>query len=119
MNQELKSKGWVSEKNGPQFGGLFLILLGGIFYLSQADIRPFGKSPWLLFIFVPAFFVVCAAWQQFQANGYTLSRQVVGTAVLGLFPFIIGGAFAFGISSSIVLPVMFILLGVGVLINQR
>lgn len=119
MNKELKHNERVSNANGAMIGGLVLIGMGVIFYFSFAGIRPFGASPWLLFILIPMLGVLYGAWQQYRASGNRLSRQVMTTAVFGLFPFIIGGMFAFGFGSSVVLPIMFILLGIGIIITQR
>lgn len=118
MKNELKDSGLYNEKNSSIMGGVFLIFLGLIFYMSYSEIRPFGQSPWLLFILVPPFFVLMAAWNQYRANGNQLDKQVLATATFGLFPFIIGGMFAFGVGANVVLPIMFILLGLGVIVTQ-
>lgn len=105
--------------NSALFGGLFLILLGGIFYMSQLEIRPFDQSPWLLFIFIPIFWSVTHAWQQYVENGRQLSGKVLMSLFWGIFPFLFIAGFYFGINSSLIWPLMFIVIGLGMILGNR
>lgn len=122
MKQEFKetfdTPEFFKSDNNALFGGLFFILLGGIFYLSQLDIRPFGQSPWTLFLLVPVYWGLVSAWHQYEANGRQLNGRVLIHAFWCLFPFLFIIGIISGVSASLIWPLMFIVMGVGMIFGR-
>lgn len=105
--------------NQALFGGGFLIFLGIIFYMNQLDIRPFGQSSWVLFMFIPVYWVAVAAWKQYEQNGRRFSGRILFTLFWGIFPFLFVFGFIFGLSSSLIWPAMFIVIGLSMIFGLR
>lgn len=122
MNQEWKETFNEKEtdlfkKGGEWVGGLFLILLGGIFLLNTTDIRPFGLNSWALFMLIPFYFILVGAWHQYRESGF--GRALVFMIFFALFPFAYLFGPAIGIDLNLIWPLMLIVMGIGAIIANR
>ena len=115
MHDSFEGPEFFKAGNNALFSGLFFILLGGIFYMNQLEIRPFDQSPWVLFLLIPVYWALVSAWKQFEMNGRELSGKVLISLFWSLFPFLFIGGFIFGWSASLIWPVMFIVMGLGMI----
>ncbi|MEM7334514.1 MAG: hypothetical protein AAF490_20730 [Chloroflexota bacterium] len=115
INETFDGPEFFKAGNNALYSGLFFILLGGIFYMSQLDLRPFGMSPWVLFMLIPVYWALVAAWKQYEMNGRQLTGKVLISLFWGLFPFLFIGGFTFGLSASLIWPMMFIVIGLSMI----
>ena len=120
MNQDLKETRVENEFTGwHKFSGLFMILLGGLFFLAQSDVKIFGQSPWILFALIPVFWILANAWRQYVENGRALNGRIIALLTWGLFPFIFIAAGILGFSASYIWPLVLIFIGIGIIFNQN
>ncbi len=120
MNHELKETHVEKESAGwHKFSGLFLILLGGLFFLGQSGIKLFGQSPWILFAVLPVFWILAAAWRNYVENGRQVNHKIIALLTWGLFPFIFIVAGIFGFSASYIWPLALVFTGIGIIFYQR
>ena len=120
MNHDLKENQVEKENVGwNKFSGLFLILLGGMFFLAQTDVKIFGQSPWILFALIPVFWILATAWRQYVENGRQFNRQIAALLTWGLFPFMFVAAAIFGFNASYIWPLALVFTGIGIIFYQR
>ena len=97
--------------------GAILIILGGVFLLQNVTGNFYLQNWWALFILIPSFGALAAAWRMFQDNGWRLTAGVVGSLVVGLVLLAVTGMFLLGLSWTFFGPVLLILAGLGLLIT--
>lgn len=101
---------------GGSIGGIFFILFGLLFLLGQSGIDLFDRSPWILFGLLPIFGIFVAAWNRYQASGRKLTREVVMILLGGLFPFAFVAAVILGLNPALIVPGIFILIGLSMIV---
>lgn len=102
----------------PWAGGLILIVIGAILLLRNLDINiPYLKNWWALFILIPAAGSFGNAWSAYRYAG-ALDSRARGALLGGFFMTILAGALLFGINWAFFWPVMLILGGIAVLVNN-
>ena len=97
--------------------GMILILLGGMFLMNNTGILNFPLTNWwALFIFLPAFGTLGTDWHIYQEEG-RLTDPARITLLVGLVLTSIAFIFLFGISLTIVGPLLIILVGIAIILN--
>lgn len=96
--------------------GWFLILIAGIFILSNADVEIFGSSPWILMAVLPVYWIGIISYRMYREDGY-LSRRVLLTLSFSLLPFIFVGASMLGIDIGAIWPIVLIIVGLSYILN--
>ncbi|MCB0035069.1 MAG: hypothetical protein KDE51_13640 [Anaerolineales bacterium] len=107
-----KENSFVDQNNG-LIVGLVFILVGGGLLLSRYTGWHFDNW-WALFILIPAVASLAKAWQSYQRDG-RLGEESGGALMGGLFMVFIASVFLFGLSWGMMWPVVFIIIGVGML----
>lgn len=104
-----------------QFGGYFLLLLGGIFLLIQFGGASFlGGKTWLLFLLIPVYWVGVSSYRQYVNNGRQLDAKVFMPFLFGLLPFVLVFAVTIlPISWGSIWPIFLILAGIAAIVNNR
>lgn len=97
------------------FGGLFLIFIGLVYFLPTTGIIEWG-SIWIFFAILPAFWVAYGGWRQYQEQGY-LSRQTIVGLMWGLFPFAFIGLIFSGVDVGRLWPLVLVLVGISIMIG--
>lgn len=99
--------------------GLFLILLGGIFLLqSMGSITiPFGNW-WALFILIPAIGAFARAYRLYGQAGNRLDARARAALFVGVVLSILAGLFLLNVDLTIYGPLLIILVGLGILVNN-
>lgn len=95
---------------------VMLILFGIVFLLSNLGIFVLHNW-WALFLWFPAVGALEKAWKTWRSRGHItrrVRRHLVGAAVWGL----IGGAFLFDLSWGVIWPLLIIVWGVGLLLQE-
>lgn len=103
--------------DGGMIAGVVFIMAGIGFLLG----RSFGvgfDNWWALFILIPAFTSFGRAWQGYQHKGQ-LDQGSSGALMGGMFMLLIASIFLFGLSWSLLWPVVLIMIGVGALLQSR
>jgi hypothetical protein len=115
--QEFKNKEKETEtKRANMFGGIFMILMGGIALLAFSGLEVFGRSPWILFALLPVFWIVFAAYNKYVENGRKINRQVASILVFGLIPFAYILFPMLGLSVNVLWPMTMIFIGLGIIL---
>ena len=94
--------------------GAVFILIGVLLMMQNVGAMEL-RNWWALFILIPAFGSLAAAWRIFENNGALFSPMVIGPLFTGLILFVITAAFLFELNWGILGPVILILLGVSAL----
>lgn len=97
--------------------GAVLIIVGVV--LVASNITGFAFSNWwVLFMFIPAIFLLGNVWRDYQTNG-RLTSASTGFLIGGLGILTVAAVFLFeSISWSIFFPMAFIFGGIAVLLNR-
>ena len=104
-----------SDSDSSKWAGGFLILMGGIFFLSMSGVSIFGMSPWLLVALLPVYWIGVTAYKRYQEDG-RLSGRVFSILVWGLLPFAYMGAAFLGINVGKLWPIGLIAVGASMLL---
>jgi len=88
------------------FVGVFLILLGGAFFLQNVGL-PLLVNWWALFILMPAFGAFVAAWNEYLEDG-KLTRRVIGALTIGILLTIVALIFLLNLAIGVFWPVLLI-----------
>ena len=111
-NQEKENK----PKRSHMLGGIFLILMGGVALLAFSGVEVFGRSPWILFVLLPVFWIVAAAYNKYVENGRKINRQVASILVFGLIPFAYILFPMLGLPVNVLWPMTMIFIGLGIIL---
>ena len=97
--------------------GLILIILGGMFLMnSMGTINISLTNWWAVFILLPAFGSLSAAWRTYQEEG-RLNGPARAALLVGLVLTFIAFTFLFGISWTYVGPILLTGVGIAILFN--
>jgi hypothetical protein len=97
--------------------GLILILLGGMFLLRSSGILAVPLTNWwALFILLPAFGTLSAAWRTYQEEGQLTAPARI-SLLIGLVLTFIAFMFLFGIDWTYVGPLLIIVIGIAIILN--
>lgn len=97
--------------------GGFLILLGIIFLLNRNGLPFLGDTPWLVWLLVPIYWILVAAYRNYLNAGRELTPGVIRTLVWGIFPFLFIVA-GFLIGWNLAWPIMLIAIGISLLVGR-
>jgi peptidoglycan/LPS O-acetylase OafA/YrhL len=104
-------------RQGSWVVGLILILLGGMFLLRTTGTWDIPLTNWwALFIFLPAFGTLSAAWRTYQQEG-RLNGAARISLLVGLVLTFIAFMFLFGINWTYVGPLLIIGIGISVILS--
>jgi hypothetical protein len=101
---------------GALIGGVALIAFGVIIMLQNMGMVQL-QNWWALFILLPALGSFATAFGAYRTNGGRLNGLVRGSFMGGLLLIAIATVFLFNLDVSVVLPVIFIVAGLGMLLN--
>ncbi len=108
-----------SERGNLIWGGLALILLGGIFLARNFELVHFGRNWWAFFLLIPLFAAFSTFQRQRQASGGQFTPEV-RNAFIGMlslaFTMLV---FLLGLRWHNVWPVFIIIVGVAFLLGPR
>ena len=96
--------------------GAVFILIGVLLMMQNFGAMEF-RNWWALFILIPAFGSLAAAWRIFENNDALLTPMVIGPLFTSMILFAITAAFLFDLNWGILGPVLLILLGVSALLT--
>jgi hypothetical protein len=96
--------------------GIILIVLGGLFLMRTMGTDIPLTNWWALFILIPAFGALSAAWRTYQQEG-RLTGPARGSLLVGLVLTFITFMFLFEISWTYVGPLLIILVGIAIILN--
>lgn len=115
--QEMKNQEKEAEpKRANVFGGMFMILMGGIALLAFSGIEFFGRSPWMLFALLPVFWILVAAYNKYVENGRQINKQVAAILAFGLVPFAYILFPILGLPVNVLWPMTMIFIGLGLIL---
>lgn len=98
--------GWI--------GGAILILLGVIFLLQNLG-YPILRNWWALFILIPAYWCLVAAWDRYQ-DAQTINRGVAWSFVCGVLLTGLALIFLLDIALGVFWPVVLIVFGLALIL---
>jgi hypothetical protein len=105
-------------RSGPLWGGLILVLVGVVLLLQNAGLDlPILQNWWAFFILIPAFSAFRRAQAAYRRSGNRVTRAVIGSLLGALALVLVTVSFLFGLSWSLILPIILILAGLGALIT--
>ena len=96
--------------------GVILIALGAVF-LAQNFGYPVPNNWWAIFILIPAFVCLGAAWSMYQRSGGEATSSVVSSLVAGLLLVAVAVAFLLNIDLGKFWPLILIAIGVMALLG--
>ena len=96
-------------------GGILIVL--GVLFLLQNQGVMILQNWWALFILIPAFGSLAAAWRIYHNAGGRLTAGALGSLVLGFALLAVTAMFLFNLNWTILGPVLLILAGIGLLIT--
>ena len=102
--------------SGAWLAGVALIAFGVIIMLQNMGALQLHNW-WAVFILLPALGSFAAAYGAYRANGGRLNTTARGSIIGGLIFTAIAAFFLFDLNSSLFWPVLFILAGIGLLVN--
>lgn len=114
--QELKNEEKETANQNGMYGGMVMVLIGGIALLAYSGIEILGRSPWMLFALLPVFWIVDTAYRKYVENGKQLNRQVVSILLFGLIPFAYILFPMLGLPVNILWPMTMIFMGLGIIL---
>jgi hypothetical protein len=104
-------------RGGAWIVGVILILLGGLFLLRTTGLADIPLTNWwALFILIPAFGALSAAWRTYQEEGQ-LTGSARGSLLVGLVLTFITFTFLFEISWTYIGPILIIVVGIAIILN--
>jgi hypothetical protein len=98
--------------------GVFMILLGVIFFMGTSGITIGGYSPSMLIALLPIYLIGVSAYRRYKEDG-RLTRRVFSIAVFAVLPFAYMAAMVLGNSVSGLWPLGIITVGVSFLLLGR
>ena len=114
MRSEMRAQRRAWRGNNSWAIGAVFILIGVLLMMQNLGAVEL-RNWWALFILIPAFGSMAAAWRIFENNGALLSPMVIGPLFSSVILLAITAAFLFELNWGILGPVLLILLGVSAL----
>ena len=104
-------------RGGTWIVGMILIILGGLFLMRTTGTVDIPLTNWwALFILIPAFGALSAAWRTYQEES-RLTGPGRGSLLVGLVLTFVTFMFLFEISWTYVGPILIILVGIAIILN--
>lgn len=97
--------------------GIILILLGGLFLMRTMGMDIQLTNWWALFILIPAFGALSAAWRMYREADHRLTVAARSSLLVGLVLSFITFMFLFEISWTYVGPILIIVVGIAIILN--
>jgi hypothetical protein len=97
--------------------GIILIVLGGLFLMRTMGTDIPLTNWWALFILIPAFGALSAAWRMYRQADNRLTVAARSSLLVGLVLSFITFMFLFEISWTYVGPILIILVGIAIILN--
>jgi len=98
--------------------GIILIVLGGLFLMRTTGAVDIPLTNWwALFILIPAFGTLSAAWRIYREAGNRLTTAARSSLLVGLALTFITFIFLFEISWTYVGPILIIVVGIAIILN--
>ena len=97
--------------------GIILIVLGGLFLMRTMGTDIPLTNWWALFILIPAFGALSAAWRMYRQADNRLTTAARSSLLVGLVLTFITFMFLFEISWTYVGPILIILVGIAIILN--
>ena len=97
--------------------GIILILLGGLFLMRTMGTDVPLTNWWALFILIPAFGALSAAWRMYREADHRLTVAARSSLLVGLVLSFITFMFLFEISWTYVGPILIIVVGIAIILN--
>lgn len=97
--------------------GIILIVLGGLFLMRTMGAGIVLTNWWALFILIPAFGALSAAWRMYREADHRLTVAARSSLLVGLVLSFITFMFLFEISWTYVGPILIIVVGVAIILN--
>jgi hypothetical protein len=115
---DLFSRGCRHESRDSWIGGAVLVGLGVVFLMQNLGFFTL-ENWWALFILIPAFSALGAAWTIYRSQGQFTSAMV-GSLVMGGILVLVSLSFLFGVNINfgLIWPVFFILAGLSILLAR-
>lgn len=108
-----------SERDNLIWGGLALIVLGGVFLARNFDLLHLGRNWWALFLLIPLFVTYSMFQRHRRESGGQFTPEVRNAFVGMLSLAFIMCVFLFGLRWHAVWPVFIIIVGVSLLLGPR
>ncbi|KAA3616143.1 MAG: hypothetical protein DWQ05_10365 [Calditrichaeota bacterium] len=105
-----------SGRSGNLMVGLVLVLMG-LFFLSNNFFDFYLDNWWALFILIPAFMAFNEAWKLYKNNDSKMTRAVKNRIVGGVFPLTVALIFLLDFNWATVWPIFIIIIGVSMLFD--
>lgn len=103
---------------GP-FIGVLLVALGLLFVAQNMGYLTRFNNWWALFLLLPAYGSLLAAWRAYREHGRLATQLVLGPALAGLLFVVLAVTFLFSFNLALFGPVMLIGFGVLLLLGRR
>jgi hypothetical protein len=97
--------------------GIILIVLGGLFLMRTMGSDIPLTNWWALFILIPAFGALSAAWRMYRQADNRLTIAARSSLLVGLVLSFITFMFLFEISWTYVGPILIIVVGIAIILN--
>ncbi len=97
--------------------GIILIVLGGLFLMRTMGTDIPLTNWWALFILIPAFGALSAAWRMYREADNRLTIAARSSLLVGLVLSFITFMFLFEISWTYVGPILIIVVGIAIILN--
>jgi drug/metabolite transporter (DMT)-like permease len=97
--------------------GIILIVLGGLFLMRTMGADVPLTNWWALFILIPAFGALSAAWRMYRQADHRLTTAARSSLLVGLALSFITFMFLFEISWTYVGPILIIVVGIAIILN--
>jgi peptidoglycan/LPS O-acetylase OafA/YrhL len=97
--------------------GVILIVLGGLFLMRTMGTDIPLTNWWALFILIPAFGALSAAWRMYREADNRLTTAARSSLLVGLVLSFITFMFLFEISWTYVGPLLIIVVGIAIILN--
>ena len=97
--------------------GIILIVLGGLFLMRTMGTDIPLTNWWALFILIPAFGALSAAWRMYREADNRLTIAARSSLLVGLVLTFITFMFLFEISWTYVGPILIIVVGIAIILN--
>lgn len=113
----LFSRAHRHDHRGSWIGGAVLIGLGIVFLMQNFGIYTL-ENWWALFILIPAFSALGAAWTVYRNSGSQFTPAMIGSLVTGVILLLLSLSFLVGMNFGLIWPVFLILGGLSILFTM-
>lgn len=98
--------------------GIFMILLGGVFLATTNDWFELTSSRWMLWLLIPAYWVLIAAWSAYSSDNPEARAKSLMILLFGLMPFAFAAIPALGLGSQFIAPLVLIIIGLSMIFRH-